>query len=72
MKYVVLVEDDECSFCATSPDVPGIWSFGETAEEALLGFREALPYHLQAIREAGGPVPQPKTQVETVEVADVA
>ena len=72
MKYTVLIEDDECSFCASSPDVPGIFSFGETPEEALEGFEEALPHHLQALREAGAPVPQPTTRVVTVEVADVA
>ncbi len=69
MKYPILIEKTapDC-YCVSSPDVDGCVSTGDSIEDAVAGFREALEIHLRFIREAGGQVPLPETLVDTVEV----
>lgn len=49
--YTVLVEADERGpehgFSAYCPDVPGVIATGETYEQTLATFREALAFHLE-------------------------
>jgi predicted RNase H-like HicB family nuclease len=69
-KYLVLVEGgNEPGYSAYAPDVPGCASAGDTVEETLANFREALQMHLEGTFEDGDPAP-PATLVaaEFVEV----
>lgn len=57
MKYLVLVEGGPQNYSAYSPDVPGCASAGDTVEEALANFREALEMHIEGIIEDNDPMP---------------
>jgi predicted RNase H-like HicB family nuclease len=57
MKYLVLVESGPKNYSAYSPDVPGCASAGDTVEEALANFREALEMHIEGIIEDNDPIP---------------
>lgn len=59
MKYLVIVEQAGDNYSAYSPDVPGCISAGDTVEETLAHFREALEMHLEGIAEDGDPLPEP-------------
>jgi predicted RNase H-like HicB family nuclease len=49
------------AYSAYSPDLPGCVSTGRNREEAEQNMREAIAFHLDGLREEGGPVPEPHT-----------
>jgi predicted RNase H-like HicB family nuclease len=59
MKYLVIVEKAGGNYSAYSPDVPGCVSAGDTVDETLGHFREALKMHIEGIIEDGDPIPLP-------------
>ncbi len=68
-KYLVRVEQAEGNYSAYAPDVPGCASVGDTIEETLRNFREALQLHLKGTFEEGDPAPAPySVTAEFVEV----
>ncbi len=56
-KYLVLVEKGERNYSAYAPDVPGCVSAGDTVDETLHNFQEALKLHLEGLFEDGDPAP---------------
>lgn len=68
MTYLVILEQGSNSFGAYVPDLPGCAVVGETRDEALRLIREAVPLHLQALRESGEKVPEPASSTELVQV----
>ena len=69
MRYAVVIEKAESNFSAYVPDLPGCIATGQTREETEALIREAIEFHLQGIREDGLPVPEPRSQVDYVEVS---
>jgi predicted RNase H-like HicB family nuclease len=68
MRYAVIVEQDEKSFGAYVPDLPGCVAVAETREEVLQLIQEAIEFHLEGLRENGEPIPPTNSHVEYVEV----
>lgn len=68
MKYLVVIERGENSFGAYVPDLPGCAAVGETREETLQLIREAVELHIESLREHGGPLPEPASTTEYVQV----
>jgi predicted RNase H-like HicB family nuclease len=68
-QYAVVIERGENSYGAYVPDLPGCVAVGETEAEARQLIREAIAFHLDALREDGDPIPVPETHVEYIEVA---
>jgi predicted RNase H-like HicB family nuclease len=56
-RYLVIVEQGPNNYSAYSPDTPGCVSAGDTIEETLSNFREALRMHIEGILEDGDAVP---------------
>ena len=69
MRYAIVIEKAESNFSAYVPDLPGCVAAGQTVEETETLIREAIAFHLDGIREDGLPVPQPRSQVDYVEVS---
>lgn len=67
-KIVVIVEKGETSYGAYSPDIPGCVAVGETREEVLRLFREALQGHLELMRDEHLSLPEPQTTVEYLDI----
>jgi predicted RNase H-like HicB family nuclease len=63
-KILVVVEKGETTYGAYSPDVPGCVAVGDTREEVLQRFREALQGHLELMRDENLSLPEPQTSVE--------
>ena len=59
MQYVVIFEKGENSYGAYVPDLPGCIAVGETLEEVSTLIVEAIAFHIEALQDAGEPVPQP-------------
>ena len=68
MKYAVVVEQGSTSYGVSVPDLPGCVAVGETREEAMKLIREAIEFHVEGMREDGEEVPQPRFEVEHIEV----
>jgi len=57
---VVLHTDDGVRYGVTVPDLPGCFSAGDSADEALESVREAIGLHLEGLCEGGDDIPVPK------------
>lgn len=69
MRYAIVIEQGPTSYGAYVPDLPGCVAAGETRGEVVQLIREAIEFHLEAMREDGLPVPEPASSAEYVEVA---
>ncbi len=58
-EYLVVIEHEGSSWGAYCPDLPGVGVVGDTRDEVEQLVREAVAFHLEALREAGDPIPQP-------------
>ncbi|HEX3391072.1 MAG TPA: type II toxin-antitoxin system HicB family antitoxin [Solirubrobacteraceae bacterium] len=59
-EYLVIYETaEDGGWGAYSPDLPGCIACGKTRAEVEKLMREAIPMHIEAMRETGEPVPQP-------------
>ncbi|MBA2490856.1 MAG: type II toxin-antitoxin system HicB family antitoxin [Gammaproteobacteria bacterium] len=68
MRYAIVIEKAEANYSAYVPDLPGCVVTGQTAEEAERQIPEAIVFHLDGMRQDGLPIPNPRSQVEYVEV----
>ncbi len=64
--YTLVLEPGEHNWSAFFPEVPGCVATGATREETIEQATEALAFHLEGLRLAGEPVPEPHS--EAVEV----
>ncbi len=67
-RYAVVIEKGPTSYGAYVPDLPGCVAVGESIEEVTDLIREAIEFHIEGLREAGEPVPEPTSQLTYVEV----
>jgi len=68
MKYLVVVEKSESGYGAYVPDLPGCVAAADRRDEVVRLIREAMEFHVEALRESGDPVPEPSSQSEFVEI----
>ncbi|HBB94624.1 MAG TPA: HicB family protein [Blastocatellia bacterium] len=53
MNYKVVVRESEEGFSVSCPGLPGCWSQGKTAAEALANIQDAIREYLAAINDLG-------------------
>jgi predicted RNase H-like HicB family nuclease len=68
MEFLVVLEKGNSSYGAYVPDLPGCVAVGDSRRRVMKLIREAIPMHIQAMRDAGEPVPAPTTRGEIVKV----
>ena len=68
MQYAVIIEKSGNGYAAYVPDLPGCVAAAKTRAETERLIREAIQFHIEAMREYGEPIPEPTTGVELVEV----
>jgi predicted RNase H-like HicB family nuclease len=68
MEYLVVVEKGKSSYGAYVPDLPGCVAVGETRREVIKLIREGIKLHIEAMIEAGDPVPPPTSKSEIIKV----
>lgn len=59
VRYAVIFEQGPTSWGAYAPDLPGLGVVGDTLEEVKQLIQEAIEFHIQGMREAGEPIPEP-------------
>jgi len=67
-EHTVILEQGPKNWSAYFPDVPGCVAAAVTREETEAPIREALPLHLDDMREHGEPIPLPTTKATLVAV----
>ena len=67
MKYLIIYEGTTTGYSAYAPDLPGCIAAGSTFEETVELMRGAIQMHLQAMREDGDPIPEPRTRADYIE-----
>ena len=68
MTYAIVIERTLNGYSAYVPDLPGCVAAGDSQGETEKLIREAVAFHLDAMREHGDPIPEPQTSVRLVEV----
>ncbi len=68
-RYLVIIEDTQTGFSAYSPDLPGCAATGSTRNEVEREMREAMEFHIEGLRLAGEPVPEPHSHASYCEIA---
>jgi predicted RNase H-like HicB family nuclease len=63
-EYLVVIEHEGDSWGAYCPDLPGLGVVGDSQEDVERLIREAIAFHLDGLRAAGEPIPEP-TAVST-------
>ncbi len=69
MDYLVIIEKGTDGYGAYVPDLPGCVAAGATIEEVRELIKEAIPLHLELMRQHGELIPAATSQAETVKVA---
>ena len=68
MRYAIVIEKGPTSYGAYVPDLPGCVAVGKTRAEVKKLIVEAIPLHLEGLREDGLAIPEPASECEYVEV----
>ncbi len=68
-RYAVVIERAFNSYSAYMPDLPGCVTTGATIEEVERAIRQAIEFHIAGLRDAGGPVPEPTSELTYVRPA---
>jgi predicted RNase H-like HicB family nuclease len=68
MEYLVVVEKSKTGYGAYVPDLPGCVAVAETRREVVKLIREGIALHIEALREAGEPVPTSISKSQVVRV----
>jgi len=69
VKILIVVEPTVTGYSAFSPDVPGCVATGKTREEVEATMRDAIAFHLEAIKSDGQEIPEPRSYATYVDVA---
>ena len=64
---VVLEHAEEGGFVVSVPDLPGVWTQGETRGEALANVREAIGGYLETLEDEGWSIPRRVLERVTIE-----
>lgn len=69
MTYIVVYEQTTTGWSAYVPDLPGCVAAGKSREDTERLIREAIEFHLEALRESKEAIPEPGTWTEMVNVS---
>jgi len=64
-EYVVVIEQEGGAWGAYVPDLPGCVAAGGSRDEVETLIAEAIPLHIQSLREHGEPIPHPTAMDST-------
>lgn len=69
MKYTVIVEETKSGFSGYVPDLPVVVAAASSREELMQLMSEAIPMHIELLREDGDDIPPPRTSSMEIDVA---
>lgn len=71
MKYTIIMEQGpDGGWGAYAPDLPGLVLVGDTRDDLIESARDGIETYLDALREGDLPVPRPRVEAASIEVAE--
>lgn len=68
-EYEIVIEtQEEGGYVVSVPDLPGLWTQGETREEAIAMVKDAIAGYLETLEELHRPLPRPARERLTIMV----
>jgi len=67
-RYLIIIESTGTGYSAYSPDLPGCIATAGTREQIEREMHDAIEFHIEGLRIAGEPVPEPRSQASYCEV----
>ena len=68
-RYLIILEETATGYSAYSPDLPGCVATGATREEVEREMHDAIEFHIEGLRLAGEPIPEPRSHAAYCEIA---
>jgi predicted RNase H-like HicB family nuclease len=68
-RYAVFIEPIATGYSAHVPDLPGCIAAARSLEETRRLIKEAIEFHIEALRDNGDEVPLPTRHIEQIEVS---
>jgi predicted RNase H-like HicB family nuclease len=68
-RYLIIIEKTAIGYSAYSPDLPGCAATGASREEVQHEMHDAIEFHIEGLRLAGEPIPEPRSDAAFCEVA---
>ena len=68
MRYAIVIEKADQNYSAYVPDLPGRIATGVTVSDTTKRMRDAIEFHIEGLRLAGEPIPEPTCECGYVEV----
>ena len=68
-RYLIIIEETATGFSAYSPDLPGCVATGGTPPEVEREMHDAIEFHIDGLRLAGYPLPEPRSKAAYCEIA---
>jgi predicted RNase H-like HicB family nuclease len=68
-RYTVFIDPTATGYSAHVPDLPGCIAAASTLDETRQLIKEAIEFHIEALREHGDVVPEPTSHIEQIEVS---
>jgi predicted RNase H-like HicB family nuclease len=65
-KILIIIEKDNDSYGAYTPDLPGCVAVGSTREEVEEKMYEAINFHIEGLKEDGIPIPESRSIAEYI------
>lgn len=67
----VIHKDEDTAYWISAPDLPGCMSCGETINECIVNFHEALEMHVNGMMEDNIPLPRPRDEAAVIAACDI-
>jgi predicted RNase H-like HicB family nuclease len=72
VRYTIVLErGDDGGWGAMAPDLPGLLLLGDSRDEVIAQAPDAIADYLDAMREAGFPLPEARHHAVSVDAVDV-
>lgn len=68
MRHAIIYQDDQGTWIAEVPSLPGCVSQGDTREEAVRNIREAAELWIETQQDLGEVVPNERAPIEVVAI----
>jgi predicted RNase H-like HicB family nuclease len=67
-RYLIIIESTATGCSAYSPDLSGCIATGATHEQVETEMHDAIEFHIEGLRRAGEPAPEPRSHAAYCEV----
>ncbi len=69
MQYLIVIEKTGTGYSAYSPDLEGCVATGASKDEVEKNMREAIKFHIDALRQEGISIPPPNSYSTYMEIS---